>query len=207
MSPRPSHPNFEPQRCWARLIFACAAGAAGISPALVVACATEEIPTYGDPANLVAGSGSPSDTVTSSQTTAETSAAQTTSTGGACDVESDCAVSFADNVIPILTAEGCAKAGCHAPDGATPPKLDLASPTAARTAILEYEMKSGAPYVVPCDTEGSAMLCNLALPDGEEHPYRPGGAACGTPMPIGDTLTSEDLSTIAAWIACGAPDN
>lgn len=157
------------------------------------ACSTQDEIRFGDPDRAAAGS----------------SAASTTS-GGECSVDPDCEVSFATDVYPLLAEKAkCGASGCHlmATSGFAFPN----APKNAREALLAYTFQASAPYVAPCDPTASKLLCNLKLEGGAEGPY----GACGSQMPkalsndaVSDApLTADELTLVADWIACGAPDN
>jgi hypothetical protein len=172
-----------------------AAGAAALAVAAlaVPSCATEESVRFGEPDG---GSGSPGET-----------------TGGVCDVNPMCKVSFANDIFkPIIDGSaGCTGAAlCHGGD--TPQGDMILKPGDAHgayTEIVNYQLKKSpgpaGSYVEPCDKKSSRLLCNSAV-DGAENPY----GHCGTAMPFGSgatKLTSKQLETIAEWIVCGAPEN
>jgi hypothetical protein len=170
---------------------------------LLAACATEEEVRFGDPSRVSGG------------TAATSTASTTTTSGGACEVDPACSVSFADDVYgAILEPTGkcsTSQVPCHASPAA---KGGLLIPEgnveAAYDALTGYLLvgQDGGPYVVPCVPASSTLLCNLALADGEgPNPYH--DATCGQPMPLppGAGLTLDELETIATWIECGAPNN
>lgn len=164
-------------------------------------CATEQIPNYGDPAQVAGGVGGGS--------------SGTTTTGGdggsggsvACDPDPACAVSFATEIFPVLdTTAKCADSGlCHG-NGSAPGNLDLTAGDAASyyDALVAYVIDGGGAYVVPCDPASSQILCNLKATDGTN----PNGE-CGATMPVAknDAPTLAQLKKIEDWIACGAPNN
>ncbi|MEO5731145.1 MAG: hypothetical protein ABI134_21740, partial [Byssovorax sp.] len=78
----------------------------------------------------------------------------------------------------------------------------------AFSEFTNYQLKKSpgpaGPYVAPCDKTGSRLLCNTATQS--DNPY----GHCGTAMPFGSAatkLTTQQLDTLAEWIACGAPEN
>ena len=157
----------------------------------VTSCATEDEVLFGDPEDVV---GATSAGVTS---------------GGNCNPDPACEVSFRDDVFPLLSqTAGCGSTGCHANAVA-----DFAFPSQAKTAreaLLAYTFQGEFGYVAPCEPERSKLLCNLNLTGDAEGPF----GSCGSPMPkaIDDAvddkeLTPADLKLVTTWIACGAPDN
>lgn len=190
----PSH-LFRPMRNFAKIAFAASAALSFAS----AGCATEEIPPYGDPARVVAGAG-PSGGGTSG--------------GSSCTPSMNCAVSFQNDVMPILddTAKCSATGACH---GSSKGQITLTKGDVFGTlnTLRDLELKNEnlelVPYIVGCDPAASYMLCNLKLTSGNL-PYE----KCGSAMPkviddgIDDMgLTDEQFKTIEEWIKCGAPSN
>ncbi len=157
----------------------------------VTGCATEDEVLFGDPENVVGATGSG---VTS---------------GGSCVPDPACEASFRDDVYPVLSKTAkCGSAGCH--QTAIADFAFASDPGDAREALLAYTFQGEGSYVVPCQPELSKLLCNLNLTGDAEGAF----GACGSPMPkalddaVDDVeLAPGDLDPIAAWIACGAPDN
>jgi hypothetical protein len=59
------------------------------------------------------------------------------------------------------------------------------------------------PYIVPCNSAASGFPCNMAIDMGTNT-----FGTCGTLMPLtGTKLTSAQITQIAEWISCGAPEN
>ncbi|MDI3288840.1 hypothetical protein [Polyangium sp. 15x6] len=161
-------------------------------PMAVAGCATEEIPPYGDPAEVVGGAG-----------------ASSSSGGVTCTGDSMCAVSFANDVVPILEAKGkCADAQCHGM-GAGTISLTAGNAETLRTELLGLTVANG-PYIACEAAENSKMLCNLRVEMGVTKPPN-----CGSLMPKVDPddtvddarLNQTEYTTIEEWIKCGAPDN
>lgn len=161
-------------------------------PLAVAGCATEEIPPYGDPAEVVGGAG-----------------ASSSSGGATCTGDPMCTVSFANDVVPILETKGkCADAQCHGM-GAGTITLTAGNAKKLRAELLDLSV-AGGPYIA-CDTpENSKMLCNMRVEMGVTKPPN-----CGGLMPKVDPddtvddarLNQSEYTTIEEWIKCGAPDN
>ncbi len=167
-------------------------------------CASEVIPNYGDPAQVAGGVGGAGGSVTTSN---DGGGGGTTSTPTECQVDPACAVSFLEDVFPVLdTKGGCAAASpCHQA-GAKGLTLMPGDAAGYYDALTNYTLDDPAdPYVVPCDPDKSTILCNLQLSGGAENPF----GTCGTKMPISpdDGPTAAELDAIKDWIACGAPNN
>ncbi len=134
----------------------------------------------------------------------------TTSTGGPCNVNPACTVSFAKDVFAgILDGPAaCTATGlCHG-DGKGNLLFETGKPSEAYAQLIGYTLlPTPGPvkkYIVPCDPAASGFTCNMALDPGVQNPF----GACGSPMPNGKTrLTQEQLNTIVEWIQGGAPDN
>lgn len=189
---------FEPQRHRKMMLSHVVLRAAGAAALVVAAtavssCASEESVRFGEPDG---GSGYPGAT-----------------TGGVCNVDPMCKVSFANDIFkPIIAGSaGCTGAAlCHGGD--TPQGDMILKPDSAHDAYLEivnYQLKKSpgpaGSYVVPCDKKNSRLLCNTSIDSGD-NPY----GHCGTVMPFGSgatKLTSKQLETLAEWIVCGAPEN
>lgn len=108
-----------------------------------------------------------------------------------------CSVSFKRDVLSLMTQLQCTNASCHG--GTSPvnsPRIDAASPSATRAALVSFVMSDGRPYVVPSsvDPRDSGIVCNL-------------GGACGVRMPLGGGATNAEIAIVEQWLACGAPDN
>lgn len=160
-------------------------------------CASEEIPRYGDPARVGGGQGG--DTGTSSSPGGGGS-------GGACVVDAACAVSFKDDLFPVLDGKSkCAfSPGCHG-DGKGNLTLTAADVGSYYEGLTKLKLKDGTSNIVPCDPAGSKMLCNLKVSSGT-NPY----GKCGSQlMPLNpvNAPTTDDLKAIEDWITCGAPNN
>jgi hypothetical protein len=165
----------------------------GVAPTLLwlaTACATETEILFGDPGEIV---GADAAAVTS---------------GGSCEPDLACEVSFRDDVFPVLANTArCGSEGCHATAIAQfefPPE-----PGPAREALLAYVFQGSEGYVVPCEPTQSKLLCNLNLGEASDPTE-----LCGSPMPklIDDEVGDEPLdeaqrAAVFAWVDCGAPDN
>jgi hypothetical protein len=135
------------------------------------------------------------------------------SSGGttvACTVNTACAVSWSTDIFAAILdgPAGCTGTGlCH---GVGEGNITLVSGQAgpAYSALINYTIINGPKYIVPCAPQASGFTCNMALAaDAGTDPYTP---ACGVAMPFGTTgmdLTLAQLTTIADWIQCGAPNN
>lgn len=157
---------------------------------LATACATESDILFGEPGEIVGAD------------------AAAVSSGGSCDPDLACDVSFREDVFPVLANTArCGSVGCHATAIAQfefPPEPGL-----ARDALLAYVFQGSEGYVVPCEPTQSKLLCNLNLGAASDPT-----ALCGSPMPklIDDQVGDEPLdeaqrAAVFAWIDCGAPDN
>jgi len=179
-------------------------------------CETETEPLYGEPDEVVgATSGATQGATTSTQTATSTSTTGaggdgggTSGSGGAgggtvCDPSAPCGVSFETQVFPALQAS-CVGGICHGPTNDSSGKFPVTDKAATYTALTTYTIAPNTPYVVPCDTSKSGMLCNI-IPTGGDS-----GSACGASMPpfMGmDGIDAAEFELFADWIACGAPNN
>lgn len=125
--------------------------------------------------------------------------------------DSDCTVTFRDDVFPILAAEsnpkgrsggGCTSAACHGPNGGG--KADLAFPSDTPTADEVYNAMTaisddaGNPYVAANNAK-AWFLCNLKGIDG-------GGSAMPPTAGLSDSESTEDdgdMAVIEEWVRCG----
>jgi hypothetical protein len=152
-------------------------------------CASEEIPKYGDPSQVIGGGGD--------------GGGGSTSTGTTCQADPACAVSFATDIFPVLNGQAqCAGGGlCHGNGGGG---ITMTADAASFFQVLTTLQMATGKYVVPCDPASSQILCNLQVSDGPANPD-----ACGAVMPVAaaDGPTTAQLKDIEDWIACGAPDN
>ncbi len=174
-------------------------------PLCAVACSTAETPLFSDGACVAGGCSSTS------------AASSTSSSGVACTPDPSCAVSWATDIFtPILDGPaGCTAMTCHG-GGAGGITLTSGEASGAYTVLSAYTLLPAPgpakPYIVPCSPTASGFPCNMLVGAG-------GGAGggtnsygtCGTTMPLvlgGQTaLTEAQISTIADWITCGAPNN
>jgi hypothetical protein len=112
------------------------------------------------------------------------------------------------------TNVGCTNATlCHgSPASKGGITMDMGMATAAYGALNSYSLLAVPgpvkKYLAPCDKFGSGMLCNMLVDDGAGNTTNPFGT-CGSEMPKGGVhkLTPAQLTTIADWITCGAPEN
>lgn len=120
-------------------------------------------------------------------------APQDASSGGTRDDATDdpAAVSFEASVAPILESS----CGCHI-GGAG----GLAFGDDPYDALVGAPARAlDMPYVEPGDLEGSYLVHKLRGTQADV-----GGN--GGPMPIGDSLSEDQVATIEAWVEAGAPD-
>jgi hypothetical protein len=172
-----------------------------LAAGLGFACSTAETPLFSDGACVAGGCASTS------------AASSTSSSGVACTVDTTCAVSWATDIFtPILDGPaGCTAMTCHG-GGAGGITLTTGEPTGAYMVLTGYTLLPAPgpakPYIVPCSPSASGFPCNMLLgAGGGTNSY----GTCGTNMPLvlgGEmALTEAQVSTIADWITCGAPDN
>lgn len=177
------------------LIAACASA---------LGCASEQIPSYGDPAQVAGGVGGGSGG-------GDTGAGGSGGSGGsvACEPDMSCAASWSTDVFPALdaTAKCATGASCHGTDGTGPGNLTIEAGNADSyyEVLVSFVIESGDPYIVPCDPDKSTILCNLKASDGTN----PRGECGKLTMPVAksDAPTLAQLQLIEDWIACGAPKN
>lgn len=124
----------------------------------------------------------------------------------AASVGVDCDVSFQADVYPVIVAR-CASGGlCHQSDNTFGAKLEGDANTywnlLRRFPFRDTENKP-LPYINICSTNpaDSAISCSLVRNGTSSN--------CGSPMPppANEKLTAAELSTLDAWLACGAPNN
>ncbi len=130
-------------------------------------------------------------------------------------VDAGCAVSFKNNVFPILESKGqCSNADCHAPGAAQVPVMTAGDANATLQSLLSHNFLDDPmmPYIVICDPMKSKMMCNMKLdPADGTNPF----GKCAPTMPKASTLDAVpdaplslmEINTIAEWISCGAPNN
>ena len=140
-------------------------------------------------------------TITSTTTTSTsiTTTTSTTTTSITTTTSLPQAVSFTQNVAPILAAN-CTFLGCHAPPFLAQ-GMDLSS-AASAYAVLTTKLGTevpciGTPLVVPGSPDASVLVMKLT------------STTCGfSQMPLGgQPLSATDITTIRDWIAEGAPNN
>jgi hypothetical protein len=113
-----------------------------------------------------------------------------------------CAVSWTNQIYPATQAAGtwaCAKSGCHATGGTAPTLAGSATDVYDTLATFTGIATGG--YVNPCSTDSaqSSFVCNTLAT---------GACGIGGSMPLGGpAIATADATTIATWVACGAPLN
>jgi hypothetical protein len=185
-----------------------------VAGAIPVACGGETDTTFGPPDGLV-GRAAPPPTTTATTTTTGTGTTPPAGDGGSPPPSTDggttppaeggttgtCAVSWANDVFPMLESTGsgsCGSAACHANGAQQPPVLD-GNAAGTYNAFKGYTLLNNVGYITPGDTSpaGSSMDCNLVT------------NSCGAgvmPMAPG-ALSAAQKTTIDVWIKCGAPQN
>jgi len=182
-----------------------------------VACSNyvpPDVPNYGPPNGL---SGKAPDTPTGGGddagggTTPEDAGGSTGATPLLCQTSGGtivdggaCAVSFTTQIYPKMQAGGtwnCAGiVGCHG-GSAIAPVLNGTTAQSFYDAMANMSftyVTPAVPYVNPCSTSptSSALACSVAST-----------GTCGNLMPLGTAMPAADQTTIATWVACGAPFN
>jgi hypothetical protein len=118
--------------------------------------------------------------------------------GGACQCTASGAVSFKNEVAPILQG-ACTSAGCHS--GMKPKEglaLDAAKSYAELVNVTASQCGGSRKLVVP-GSPGSSYLLQKLLNVG---------VCTGTQMPkAGQTLPQKQLDLISDWVCSGAPNN
>jgi hypothetical protein len=195
--------------------FLCVVGA-GVGGA--IACSNyvpPDVANYGPPNGIdgkqpngpgtSSGSGSSSGSSSSGGSSGDggTSSGGTPTVTYACGTPIDggpCAVSWSQTIYPAMQAGGawgCAGgSSCHT---VIQPTLS-GSASAVYTTMANYTGINNLPYFNPCSTDPtkSTFVCNTAT------------TTCSVQMPtVGGTgaMTDAGLAEIAAWVACGAPQN
>ena len=132
-----------------------------------------------------------------------------------CTVNMDCAVKFSTDVFPIFEATAkCSDAACHAPAAAQPPAMTAGDAATTYQVLIAHKFleEQDDAYIVPCDPMASKMMCNLKLdPVWGTNMF----GSCAPRMPkvsqmdaVDDKpLSLDELTKIADWITCGAPNN
>lgn len=124
--------------------------------------------------------------------------------GGLCDGAGPidggpCTVSFKTDLMPLLISS-CGSATCHGVPAGAKPLMDRESGDKTYDNFLAQKPITNKPYIDVCSTDKtkSGISCNLAAtPCGNGMPY---GAA-------GSLATSDLVTKIDTWLACGAPRN
>lgn len=191
---------------------------AGVS-AWIASCATADTVTYGDgdcigiacqQAGATSSSSSSSSAGGGTSSTGSTSGSTTTST--VCTVDMSCAVKWGADIYTAMfdqpATTGCTAMGqCHGA-GKGGILLEPGKPHEAYVFLKDYVLLDqpgpAKKYIVPCDKAASGILCNAKPAAGMTNEF----GACGSLMPLlGTSLTTDQITKIADWIACGAPEN
>jgi hypothetical protein len=192
----------------------------GLLLSSAVGCETETEPLYGEPDEVVGATSGASQGATTSTTNATTTTSSVgaggdgggssgsggAGGGGVCDPSAPCAVSFGDQIYPVLTTSCRGTGFCHGDTEFAASKFAVTTKSATYDATTTYSIDAGQNYVVPCDPANSKILCNIVVPGGDH------GAACGKAMPPmgqepADGVDAAELDLLSQWIACGAPNN
>lgn len=101
--------------------------------------------------------------------------------------------SFAGDIVPIFSANGCTASGCHGP----PAQAGLTLSSSPYTALVNVASpQTGEIRVIPGNANDSYLVKKLE-----------GRASQGERMPVGGQLSSTDLTNIKNWINQGAKNN
>ena len=188
--------------------------AAGALPA---ACGGETDSRYGPPDGLV-GRQAPQPTATTTTTMTSTGTTppppadggeagtlpgnDSGTTGGDTGTGTgNCAVSWANDVFPMLESTGsggCGSTLCHA-NGTRPPYVLDGNAAGTYNTFKGYTIINGKPYIAPGDTNvaDSTIDCDLVA-----------GTCGANKMPLAPgVLSTAQLTTIDTWVKCGAPQN
>lgn len=101
--------------------------------------------------------------------------------------------SFAGDIVPLFTSNGCTASGCHGPPVQAGLTLS-SSPWASLVNVASTQ--TGEMRVIPGNANDSYLIKKLE-----------GRASQGDRMPVGGQLTSTDLTNIKNWINQGAKNN
>ena len=194
-----------------------AVGLAGALAAVGLACTTDyqkgaDDPNFGAP-NALAGQKQPGTTSDYTGGAGGGDGGGSSSGGGAQPAcvaaggtliadAGPCTVSFKTDVLGILgnSSPSCASSSsCHG--GQNPsnqPKIDPGDPSGTYKEFLAFKLSTGGtPYINPCSTDETkaAIACNLEA------------TACGSHMPIGGQVATDQIQKIKDWLKCGSPNN
>ncbi len=172
--------------------FAVVAFVVAAACASIVACGPDQGPPYGG-ANALQGVSPP------------VVAPPPSACDGGPPVNPSCGVSFAAQIMPILSTKGsggCSATSCH---GTGLPPVITSDPKATWKNLTEQRITTAAKtelaYVNLCSlsAEASGISCNIqptASPNG-----------CGSHMPQQRDMPAADLAVIKTWLECGSPNN
>lgn len=101
--------------------------------------------------------------------------------------------SFAADIVPIFSREGCTFGGCHG----APIQANLNLSSSPYTALVNVPSSQTAELrVIPGNANASYLVKKLE-----------GRASVGERMPVGAQLSATDLTNIKNWINQGAKNN
>ena len=102
---------------------------------------------------------------------------------------------FAADVQPIFD-RNCGGAACH--QGTRPAgELSLAAGSSYAALVDVVSGCAGRLRVDPGNPDGSYLLAKV----------QSGSSICGSPMPLGGSLSAADVATLRSWICRGAPND
>lgn len=189
----------------------------GLAMVFLVACTaasacTVEQTKYGNPGALAnRKTPTPSDTGDGGLVVPDDGGSIATLCNGAGPLDGGaCAKSWSKDIYtPLIQgAWKCTDAICHqekaSGQAAYQPAISATDPSRAWTQLVQFQITSKR-YVDPCskDPSVSSITCNLGNPACglAQMPYTGLGLAGVT------QATQDQLTTVATWLACGAPNN
>lgn len=176
-------------------------------------CETQEVTSFGEPSRV---------------TTSGEAAANSSASGGGCNIDSACkGVTWTTNIFKNLINStggkqpggGCTANNCHGGTSANGKlTLDATNADASYLALRAYKLTAfgNTPYIDPCHPENSGIICNLNWStEANFKKIWPSGACGGPPMPytsghntpVHSQLSQSELNDLVGWITCGAPKN
>ncbi len=169
----------------------------------VAACSSGDGTHYGPPGGLT-GKVLPMPSMSAEPVDSGGSSSVSSGSGSSADTGSPCAVSWANDLFPSMTASGkwrCADSSCHGGFQAPVMNSDSHATYAALAGRMMLFAPQKIPYVLPGSTDptASGIECNLS------------GTSCGNQMPItsggAQAASAADLAKIDTWVRCGSPEN
>jgi hypothetical protein len=165
------------------------------STLVLAACGADEETTPESDAGVTADTGGNDTSGTDATPGTDTTPDENTDAGVEADADPAVVPTFGD-LTTTLFEPTCSGIGCHLNGGTSAPVLDAAD---AYETLLGFAEGADLNYVVPGNLEASYLWHKM------KGTHRDVGGS-GSAMPLGSTVSAEQIALLEAWILGGAPE-